>query len=79
MAQEMITGIPQPNGSIRPEATMDESHLAFAISYMVSLPLDANVQFMTVIALKLLLIELGKTREHLFRFTQNQSSGRCER
>ena len=59
MAREMITGIPQPNGSIRPGTTMDGKHLAFAISYMVSLPLYANVQFMTVIALKLPLIELG--------------------
>ncbi len=44
------TGVPQADGSIRQEPTIDVEHVARAVVYMASLPLDANVQFMTVMA-----------------------------
>jgi NADP-dependent 3-hydroxy acid dehydrogenase YdfG len=44
------TGVRQADGSIRQEPTMDVAHVAQAVVYMASLPLDANVQFMTVMA-----------------------------
>jgi NAD(P)-dependent dehydrogenase (short-subunit alcohol dehydrogenase family) len=44
------TGVRQPDGSIRQEPTIDVEHVAQAVVYMASLPLDANVQFMTVMA-----------------------------
>jgi len=50
MTQAMETGALQADGSIRPEPRMDAEHVARAILYMDSLPLDANVQFMTVLA-----------------------------
>ena len=50
MSQAMTTGMAQPDGSIRPEATMDVEHVASAVLYMANLPLNANIQFMTVMA-----------------------------
>lgn len=50
MTQKMQRGILQANGSMAVEPTMDVQHVARAVSYMASLPLDANVQFMTVMA-----------------------------
>ena len=50
MTEKMQRGILQANGSIAVEPTMDVQHVARAVSYMASLPLDANVQFMTVMA-----------------------------
>lgn len=50
MTQKMQRGILQANGSVAVEPTMDVQHVARAVSYMASLPLDANVQFMTVMA-----------------------------
>ncbi len=49
----------QPDGSTRPEPTMDAKHVADAVVYMASLPLDANVQFMTVMATKMPFIGRG--------------------
>jgi NAD(P)-dependent dehydrogenase (short-subunit alcohol dehydrogenase family) len=46
----MERGVPQADGSIRPEATTDARHSAEAVRYMANLPLDANVLFMTVMA-----------------------------
>jgi NAD(P)-dependent dehydrogenase (short-subunit alcohol dehydrogenase family) len=43
-------GLRQANGDIAAEPTMDVEHLASAVVYMASLPLDANVQFLTVMA-----------------------------
>ena len=43
-------GVPQPNGSMLVEARMDAAHVGRAVAYMASLPLDANVLFMTVMA-----------------------------
>jgi NADP-dependent 3-hydroxy acid dehydrogenase YdfG len=47
---EMATGHVQPNGSIMKEATMDVENVAKSIVYMDSLPLDANVPFLTIMA-----------------------------
>ena len=59
MAVPMIKGVPQPDGSTRAEATMDVAHVASSVLYMASLPLDANVQFMTVMAPKMPFIGRG--------------------
>ena len=59
MTGAMKTGIRQPNGDIVPEATMDVDNVARAVVYMASLPLDANVQFMTVMATKMPFIGRG--------------------
>ena len=59
MTGRMKTGSLQPNGSIMPEATMDVDNVARAVVYMASLPLDANVQFMTVMATKMPFIGRG--------------------
>jgi len=59
MAQAMTTGMPQPDGSVRPEAVMDVAHVASSVLHMASLPLDANVQFMTVMASKMPFIGRG--------------------
>ncbi len=50
MVEVMKTGVRQADGSIRAEATMDVSHVGSAVAYMASLPLDANVLTMTVMA-----------------------------
>ena len=52
-------GLPQANGEIVPEATMDTSNVAQAVVYMASLSLDANVQFMTIMATKMPYIGRG--------------------
>ncbi len=53
MAAKMAQGVPQANGEIAIEPLMDVAHVASAVVYMASLPLDANVQFMTVMATKM--------------------------
>lgn len=50
MTEKMMTGVPQADGSNKPEVVMDVKHVANAVVHMASLPLDANVQFMTVMA-----------------------------
>ena len=44
------SGVQQANGDIVPEPLMDVRHVASAVVYMASLPLEANVQFLTVMA-----------------------------
>ena len=53
MTARMPQGVPQADGSIAPEPTIDVAHVARAVVYMASLPLDANVPFMTVMASKM--------------------------
>jgi NAD(P)-dependent dehydrogenase (short-subunit alcohol dehydrogenase family) len=53
MAAPMAKGVPQANGQIAVEPLMDLTHVASAVLYMASLPLDTNVQFMTVMATKM--------------------------
>ena len=59
MAERMTRGVPQANGTIAAEPTMDPADVARAVVYMASLPLDANVQFMTVMATKMPFIGRG--------------------
>jgi NAD(P)-dependent dehydrogenase (short-subunit alcohol dehydrogenase family) len=53
MTERMAGGVPQADGSIRAEPTMDPKHVGEAVVYMASLPLEANVQFLTVMATKM--------------------------
>lgn len=55
----MEKGMPQADGSVRPEPTMDADNVARAIVFMANLPLDANVQFMTIMAPKMPYIGRG--------------------
>ena len=55
----MAKGVPQANGSVAVEPLMDVAHVARAVLHMASLPLDANVQFMTVMATKMPFIGRG--------------------
>ena len=50
MTARMGQGVPQANGTIEVEPTFDANHVARAVIYMASLPLDANVLFLTVMA-----------------------------
>jgi NAD(P)-dependent dehydrogenase (short-subunit alcohol dehydrogenase family) len=50
MTERMTAGVLQANGTMAVEARMDVRHVADAVLYMAQLPLDANVQFMTVMA-----------------------------
>jgi NAD(P)-dependent dehydrogenase (short-subunit alcohol dehydrogenase family) len=59
MAQPMKTGVPQANGAISVEPTMDVEHVAQAVVFMAGLPLETNVQFMTVMATKMPFIGRG--------------------
>jgi NAD(P)-dependent dehydrogenase (short-subunit alcohol dehydrogenase family) len=59
LAARMKNGVPQAHGAIMPEPLMDVEHVAKAIVYMASLPLDANVQFMTVMATKMPFVGRG--------------------
>src|SRR6266581_4571803 len=53
LAARMAKGVPQANGTIAVEPLMDVRHVASAVCYMASLPIDANVQFLTVMATKM--------------------------
>ncbi|MDR3413714.1 MAG: SDR family NAD(P)-dependent oxidoreductase [Formivibrio sp.] len=59
MTQRMQSGILQANGQLAVEPLMDVAHIASAVVYMASLPLEANVQFMTVMATKMPYIGRG--------------------
>jgi NADP-dependent 3-hydroxy acid dehydrogenase YdfG len=59
MSAQMKDGVMQANGVVAVEPTMDVEHVARAVVYMASLPLDANVQFMTIMATKMPLIGRG--------------------
>jgi NAD(P)-dependent dehydrogenase (short-subunit alcohol dehydrogenase family) len=59
MAARMSKGVPQANGSVEVEPTMDVQHVARSVVYMASLPLDANVQFLTVMATKMPFVGRG--------------------
>src|SRR5579875_1309800 len=59
MPARMARGVPQPDGSTRVEPTMDAAHVGNAVRFMADLPLDANVQFMTIMATKMPFIGRG--------------------
>ena len=59
MTEKMSAGIAQANGTTMVEPRMDVRHVAEAVLYMANLPLDANVQFITVMATKMPLVGRG--------------------
>ena len=59
MTERMKSGMPQANGAMAPEPTMDVENVARSVVYMASLPLEANVQFLTVMATKMPFIGRG--------------------
>jgi NAD(P)-dependent dehydrogenase (short-subunit alcohol dehydrogenase family) len=59
MAMKMASGVPQADGSIKAEPLMDVSHVGQTILHMASLPLDANVQYVTVMASKMPFVGRG--------------------
>jgi NAD(P)-dependent dehydrogenase (short-subunit alcohol dehydrogenase family) len=59
MTDRMVSGVLQPDGSMKPEPRMDAEHVGNAVAYMAGLPLDANVLFMTVMATKMPFVGRG--------------------
>ncbi len=59
MAFRMADGVPQADGSTRPEPLMDVNHVGQAVVQMAELPLESNVQFMTIMATKMPFIGRG--------------------
>jgi len=59
MTAAMSHGVPQADGSLAAEPTFDARHVAAAVLYMAGLPLDANVQFLTITATKMPFIGRG--------------------
>ena len=59
LAARMAQGVPQANGQVAVEPLMDVAHVASAVVYMAGLPLDANVQFMTIMATKMPFVGRG--------------------
>jgi len=59
LTSRMAQGVPQPDGSLQVEPTMDVRHVADAIVHMAALPLNANVQFMTIMATQMPFIGRG--------------------
>ena len=59
MTARMKNGVPQPNGTLVPEPVMDVDAVARAVLYMASLPLDANVLSLTVMATKMPFVGRG--------------------
>ncbi len=59
LSSGFASGVPQADDSIKPEPMMNVREVANAVLYMASLPLDANVQFMTIIATKMPYIGRG--------------------
>jgi hypothetical protein len=55
----MARGVKQANGEIAVEAMMDVAQVAAAVLHMASLPLEANVQFMTLMATKMPFVGRG--------------------
>lgn len=59
MTDRMTKGVPQANGTMMVEPRMDVRHVGEAVLHMASLPLDANIQFMTVMATKMPFVGRG--------------------
>jgi NAD(P)-dependent dehydrogenase (short-subunit alcohol dehydrogenase family) len=59
MTERMTAGVLQPDGTSKPEPRMDPKHVGDTVVYMAGLPLDANVQFITVMATKMPFIGRG--------------------
>jgi NADP-dependent 3-hydroxy acid dehydrogenase YdfG len=59
LAEVFTRGVPQADGSIKPEPVMDVDHVGDAVLHMANLPLDANIQFMTIMATQMPFIGRG--------------------
>jgi NAD(P)-dependent dehydrogenase (short-subunit alcohol dehydrogenase family) len=59
LTERMAAGVAQASGAVMPEPRMDLKHVADAVLHMASLPLEANVQFMTVMATKMPFVGRG--------------------
>jgi NAD(P)-dependent dehydrogenase (short-subunit alcohol dehydrogenase family) len=59
MTDRLTNGVMQANGTMTPEPRMDVQHVADAVVFIANLPLDANVQFMTLMATKMPLVGRG--------------------
>ena len=59
MTERMKNGVAQANGTVAVEPRMDVAHVGSAVLYMANLPLDANVQFMTIMATKMPFVGRG--------------------
>jgi len=59
MGSRMAKGVPQANGELAVEPVMDVAHVGETVAYMDSLPLDANVQFITLMATKMPFVGRG--------------------
>ncbi len=59
MTEKFAIGVPQADGAIRPEPRMDLAHVGSSVLYMANLPLDTNVQFMTIMATKMPFVGRG--------------------
>jgi len=59
LTERMKDGVPQANGTIAAEPRMDVDHVAQAVLHMANLPLDTNVQFMTIMATKMPFVGRG--------------------
>jgi NAD(P)-dependent dehydrogenase (short-subunit alcohol dehydrogenase family) len=59
MASRMANGVPQADGQVRPEPLMDVAHVADAVVFIANLPLETNVQFMTIMATKMPFVGRG--------------------
>jgi NAD(P)-dependent dehydrogenase (short-subunit alcohol dehydrogenase family) len=59
LAARMANGVPQADGSIKPEPLMDVTHVGQSVAFMASLPLESNVLFLTVMATKMPFVGRG--------------------
>jgi NADP-dependent 3-hydroxy acid dehydrogenase YdfG len=59
LAARMAKGVKQADGTVKPEAMMDVQHVADAVLHMANLPLDINMQFLTIMATKMPFVGRG--------------------
>jgi NAD(P)-dependent dehydrogenase (short-subunit alcohol dehydrogenase family) len=59
LASRMVNGVPQANGTVAPEPLMEVDHVGTAVLHIASLPLEANILFMTIMATKMPFVGRG--------------------
>ncbi|MCP5266737.1 MAG: SDR family NAD(P)-dependent oxidoreductase, partial [Burkholderiaceae bacterium] len=59
MAERMAAGVPQADGTVRAEPLMDVDHVGQGVLQMANLPLESNIQFMTIMATKMPFVGRG--------------------
>ena len=59
MTDRMTKGVPQANGTMMVEPRMDVAHVGAAVLHMANLPLESNVQFLTIMATKMPFVGRG--------------------